>query len=321
MKMPMRSTVVVPVLVACVLTATARADQKLTASAYNLALEGYYLIVDAGKDRGIYLKNGLDPDWITRPGRAIGASDLKDLIAQGTELGMSAPSEIFLARAEGLPVKIVAGYVGETLVKVYARADGPVKTVKDLHTKKVGSTSAAVQRHIPYISQKFGISAEAVPFTNLDNNIAALRQDAIDAIITAEARILALVDQGELRVVLRGGDYQPSPELNNCLWVTEDLIRRNPALVQRFVKATLETVRYLKEHPQYASQLVSKRTNMAPHLAASVVAQFDWTPSGQPGGNLVAASKNFWQFLQDTGAIPAGADINIGDMIDLRFLP
>lgn len=204
---------------------------------------------------------------------------------------------------------------------MYAKTDGSVKTVKDLDTRKLGSTSAAVQRHIPYIARKFGIKTEAVPFTTLDNNLAALRQGRIDAIITAEARVLALVEQGELRVVLRGGDYQPSPALHNCLWATEDLIRRNPALVQKFVNATLEIVRYLKENPLYASQLVTKRTNMASDLAAQVVAQFDWTPSGQPGVNLISAATNFWHLLQDTGAIPANAHVNVAEIVDTRFLP
>ncbi len=233
---------------------------------------------------------------------------------------MSAPSEVFLAKTQGLPVRIVAGYIGETLVKVYAKADGRVKTVKDLDGRKIGPNSAAVQRHVPYIARKFGIRAEAVPFANLDNNIAALRQGSIDAIITADARALTLVDQGELRVILRGADYQPSPTLNNCLWATEDLIRRNPVLVQTFVKATLETVAHLKENPHYASQLITKRTSMSADLAAKVAAQIDWTPSGKPGGDLVAAAKNFWQFVKDTGAAPAGTDIGIGEVVDTRFL-
>lgn len=83
----------IPVLLTCLVARPARADQQVTASAYNVALEGYYLIVDAGKDKGTYLSNGLDPEWITTPGRAIDATDLRNLIAQGTEIGMSSPSE------------------------------------------------------------------------------------------------------------------------------------------------------------------------------------------------------------------------------------
>lgn len=297
------------------------ATQKFTASAYNLSLEAYALIVDAGGEHGIFLRHGLDPEWVTRPGRAISAADLKELIAQGTQIGMSSPSEILIARIQGLPVKFVAGFVGETLVRVYAKADGPVKTAKDLDGRKIGPTSAAVHRHIAYLSRRLGINAEAMPFTNLDNSISALMEGRIDAIITAEARALALVDRGELRVVMKVADHRPSPELNNALWATEDMIRRDPDLVKRFVNTTLETVRYLKDNPQYAAGLITKRTNMAADVANKVVSQFDWTPSGRPGGDLLMATANYWQVLKQTGAVPANSELKIEDVVDSRFLP
>ena len=82
-------------LLACAPLAAPLAAEPISASAYNLLLEPYALIVDAGTERGIFVAHGLEPRWITREKRAVNASDLKDLLAQGTGVGLSSPSEIF----------------------------------------------------------------------------------------------------------------------------------------------------------------------------------------------------------------------------------
>jgi ABC-type nitrate/sulfonate/bicarbonate transport system substrate-binding protein len=97
--------------------------------------------MDAGKDRGIWAKSGLDPEFVTIQGRAILASDLKQQVASGIKIGISIPSEVLLARANGVPVKIVAGYIGEAPVKLFVKGDGSIKSLKDLDGKNVGIVS------------------------------------------------------------------------------------------------------------------------------------------------------------------------------------
>src|SRR5438552_5902442 len=195
-------------LLACAPLAAPLAAEPISASAYNLLLEPYALIVDAGTERGIFVGHGLEPRWITREKRAVNASDLKDLLAQGTGVGLSSPSEIFLARTQGLRVKVVAGFVGDTQVRIYAKTDGPLKTPRDLDGRTLAPTSLAVQRQVGYLSRAYGIRAQAAPFGTLESAIAALRAGKADGIITAEARVLALVESGELRLLVRAADYR-----------------------------------------------------------------------------------------------------------------
>lgn len=296
------------------------AGESVSVTAYNLALAPYALVVDAGTERGFYTANGLEPRWVTREKRAVSIKDLPELLQQGTELGLSSPSEILVARVQGLPVKVIAGFVGETEVKIYVSPNGRVKEPRDLDGKTIGPTSLAVQRGVGYFSRAYGIKAQAAPFGTLDGMVAALRNGEVDAIITAEARVLAFVDQGELRLLVRSADYRPQPELNNALWASDSLIALRPELVRAFVKATLQTVRYLKDNPADAARLMAKRTGMSEALSRKAVAQIDWVPSGKPGGDLAKAAQNYWRVLQGTGALPPNIDLGANELIDTRFV-
>lgn len=309
-------------LCSCLLLAASpvTAERRVAASGYHSSLEAYYLVMEAGRDRGIYRAHGLEPQWVTRAGRAVAANDLKLLVAEGTEVGLSSGSEVLLARMQGVPIRIVAGFVGETLVSVYAKADGPIGTPRDLDGRRIGPTSAAVQRQVAHLSRTLGVRAQAVPFASLDQQLGALEKDQIDAIITAEALPLGLVHEGKLRRVLKAADYRPKPELNNLIWASELLIERDPELVGSFVRATLETVGYMKEHPDYAAGLLAKRPGMTEHLAQRIVAAIDWTPSGQPGEDLMAASRNFGRVFLATGAVPEGTELRFEEIVDTRFV-
>ena len=69
---------------------------------------------------------------VTREKRAVNVTDLPELLKEGTELGLSSPGEIFAARAQGIRIKSVAGFIGDSLVRIYASAQGSIKEARDL---------------------------------------------------------------------------------------------------------------------------------------------------------------------------------------------
>ena len=73
--------------------------------------------------------------------------------------------------------------------------------------------------------------------------------------LTGRGDALRLVDSGELRLLVQMKDILPKPWVFSVVWATADLIETNPDLVGRFVIATLETVKYLKDNPAYAAEL------------------------------------------------------------------
>jgi len=281
--------------------------------------------MDAGKEQGIWARNGLDPEWVTISGRPIIPSDYKGLIENGVKMGITAGADPLITRASGVSVKIVAGYVGLNIVtKVFVRSDSQIKTLEDLDGKKIGvvASNDPFHRNLLYLSNRFGIKVEPVPLGNLTNQVVALKLGKVDGFMSGQGAALRLVDSGELRVAVQMSDVFPKPWALFVVFATDDLIENNPDVVRRFVKATLETVRYLKEYPGYAADLYIKKTNAPRDLAAKAVSQIDWQAGGRGSGqDLILAASNGWQYAKDSGVIPAEVNMKIEDAVDMKFLP
>jgi NitT/TauT family transport system substrate-binding protein len=323
---------VVSLLVATSCPSQAQSSQTQKAASmpsqqFKAAAEGnfewFFLLVDAGTEKGIWTRNGLNPEFVPAAGSS---AQLKTLIDSGVKIGLVNAAEVTLARSNGVPVKTVAAYFGETTARIFAAANGPIKTAKDLNSKKIGiiSTTHTSYRTVLYINQKLGINAEPVSLGSLANNVAALKSGQIDAFYSAEGAALTLIDSGDLRLILPLADIYPKPYTAVVIWAADELIVQNPDLVGKFVKATLEIVAYLKANPGYASELYVKRTKAPKNVADKAIASLNHilTAGGLGSGkDLAAAVSGNWQFIVDSGAVPANTVVKIEEVVDARFLP
>ncbi|MBI4258197.1 MAG: ABC transporter substrate-binding protein, partial [Thaumarchaeota archaeon] len=286
-----------------------------------------FLIIEAGKDRGVWAKHGLNPEFIYTRSDWDFVTGSKNLTESGVKIGFSVPENALQARSNGVRIKIVSGHLGLTPSALFVKGESAIKTIEDLNGKKIGVASKAnvYYRYASFLVTKFGIKPEFVfdpSLLDLGGAVAALKTGRIDAFVTARGAAYRLVDSGELRVVVHMRDIWPKPWVTNVIWATDDLIQQNPDLVNRFVKATLETVKYLEENPSYAADVYVKRTNAPKDLADKVVSQLEWSSNGLGSGqDLRSAVSNRWQFHKETGAIPPSANVNIEDAVDIRFLP
>lgn len=297
---------------------------KHRVSGYNPIVESYALVVMAASESGIWAKNGIDPEFIEKQGRTNVAADIKEQVSQGVKMGMNVPSEILLARVNGAPVKIVAGFSGESFAKIYTKADGPVQNAKDLDGKKIGvfNVPGAVQRQVQYVANRLGIKPEIVAAGDLVNQDLRLQQGSIDAYVSSDPAALQQVESGKRKVVLKIADGLPKPWVSFAVWATDDLIEQDSELVKKFVKATLESVQYLKDNPSYAQGLYRKLPGVQSELATLAVSQIDWRPEGKgSGSDLVAAVTNVWNYSRDVGVLPASTAVKVEDTINTKFLP
>jgi ABC-type nitrate/sulfonate/bicarbonate transport system substrate-binding protein len=287
------------------------------------SFEWFFLPVDAAKDQGLWSKYGLEPEFVPAPGTA---AQLKERIDAGAKVGFANTAEVTLAKSNGVPVKAVAGYFGVTGAKIFVATGGPIKEPKDLNHKKIGilATTHTSYRTVLYLNKKLDIQVEPVPLGALANNLAALKAGHIDAFYSAEGAALALVDSGDIRLLIPLPDVYPKPYAAVVIWATDDAIERAPDLVAAFVKATLQSVKYLQDHPSYASELYIKRTGSQKNVADKVVAALNavLTPSGRgSGSDLVASVAGNWRFMTESGAVSADTAVNIEEVVDARFLP
>jgi ABC-type nitrate/sulfonate/bicarbonate transport system substrate-binding protein len=296
---------------------------KLKVSGYNPTVEAYSLVVMTATERGIWASNDINPEFVTLPGRTTLAADIKDQVDSGIKIGLNVATEALLARANGVPIKIVAGYTGDIPTKIYVRASGPIKTVRDLDGKKVGVfiVPGSEQRRLLYISSKLGIKTESVSSGDLTNQDISLQQGRIDAFVSADPAALQMVDSGKLRVLISVSDVLPKPWANFVVWATDDIIQQNPDIVKKFVKATLEAVKYLKDNPSYATDLYAKTAGAQKGLAEKTISQLDWRVDGRGSGqDLAAAVVNVWQYGKDVDIIPASTVVKPELAVDTKFV-
>jgi ABC-type nitrate/sulfonate/bicarbonate transport system substrate-binding protein len=297
--------------------------QGVRVAGEHATFEWLFLVVDAANEQRIWIKYGLEPEFIPAPASAI---QLKERVDSGTEIGFVNAAEVTLARSNGVPVKTIAGYLGETVARIFVASNGQIRTAKELDRKRIGivATTHTSARTVLYMNKTLAIEAQSVPLGSLANNLAALKSGQIDAFYSAEGAALALVDSGDLHLLLPLADIYPKPYTATVVWATDGLIERNPGLVMRFVQATLETVAYLKNNPAYASDLYVKRTKAPRNVADKAVASLNHalTPTGRGSGqDLVAAVAGNWQFMTESGAVSPDTNIKIEAVVDARFLP
>jgi NitT/TauT family transport system substrate-binding protein len=299
------------------------AAKQFKVSAENNNFEWFFLVIDEAKEQGIWTRRGLDPEVVPAAGSA---AQLKERVDAGIRIGLVNTAEVLLARSKGTPVKVVAGYFGETSAKIYVKADAPLGEPKDLDGKRVGilATTHTSYRAVLYVNAKLRVKAEPVPLGNLANNLAALKSGQIDAFYSAEGAAAALVDAGEIRVLMPLADVYPKPYTAVVIWATDDLIRDDPALVREFVRGTLESVKYVKENGAHAADLLATKKNVPKSVASRIVAELDkvLTSSGRGSGqDLVAAVAGNWRFTQESDAVAADTALDVNDAVDARFLP
>ncbi len=247
---------------------------------------------------------------------------MRALVESGAKIGYASGAETVLAIFQGVPIKVVASTAGVTTFKVFVQPDGPIRTINDLNGRNIGVDSIPGPQYVQFLAltHTYGIKAEAVATGNATQNLVALKVGRVDAFLSPSVSILQLVDTVELRILLRMADILPKPYVSADVWATDDLIEKNPDLVKRFVKATLETIKYLKENPDYAADLVVKKTGASKELALKTVGQLDWTPSIS-GGDLIKAVTNISDLAKKIGMVSADANLKIEDVVDVRFLP
>jgi ABC-type nitrate/sulfonate/bicarbonate transport system substrate-binding protein len=281
-----------------------------------------FLVIEAGKEKGIWTSNGLDPQFVTTR-RGFTAGDIEQQLASGIKIGLSSTNEPLLAMSAGVPVKIVASYVGNVPQKIFVKTDGPIKVIEDLSGKNIGvsSNTSATARITAYVTSRFGVKPQLVSVGNTANLLVALREGRVDAFTSSDPAVLRLVDSGELRILAFVSDVVPRPHSSFVIWAADDIIQKNPDLVKKFVKAALDTVKHLRENPSYAAELYVKRTNATRDLAEKALSQLDWTPR-MGGAELSTVVRNSWQYASDYGAIPSNIiPVKVEIAVDSRFLP
>jgi NitT/TauT family transport system substrate-binding protein len=216
----------------------------------NVGREAFSFVpANIGKEVGIFAKEGLE---IEIDGFGGDAKLQQAMAAGAVDVGLgSGPGMAFIVK--GSPIKAIAAMAGPPLIfALVVRADGLVKTVDDLKSRKVGisTVGSATSWLMNEVSREHGWGFDGISPVPIGENaarIAALKSGAIDGCVVDIGSALRFVEHGDGQILMRFGDVAKD-FIMHVIFATDKAIAEKPAALSAFVKGWFETIAFMRQN-------------------------------------------------------------------------
>jgi NitT/TauT family transport system substrate-binding protein len=256
-------------LVAVAPLAAARADTLRVGKAVETSFP--MSIMDLGAAEGIFAKYGVEIEISAFTGDA---KLQQAFAAKSIDVGFgSGPSMAF--ELKGSPVITVAAFAGEPrTISVAVIPDSPIKTAADLKGKlmAISTTGSLTEWLVRRLSVTEGWGPDGVRMVALGAGAAmngALFTKEVDAMMTGTENALIVADRGQARVVTSMESFAPN-FLTHVVFASTELVRKDPDLVDRFLKGFFASIAYAKANRAKASEFLAPFLNEKPAVFAEV---------------------------------------------------
>jgi NitT/TauT family transport system substrate-binding protein len=200
--------------------------------------------------KGYYKEEGLDLTVL----RGSGSADSAKKVDLGqSDIGISDAPTVLTAISKGANLKMVAVVYDKAGNNLFFRKSANIKTPKDLVGKKIAVPPADSHRVLwPAFAAMHGIKDDAVTLVNVKPEgkqaiVAAGEVDGSFDLYTSYAIWEKVLGKGEVGHLL-WADYG-LPIYGHTYFVNNDTIRKNPKLIEKFLRATHKGWRDAKANP------------------------------------------------------------------------
>jgi NitT/TauT family transport system substrate-binding protein len=217
---------------------------------------GYYVALD----KGIYARHGINLKILKGgPGHSP-AQSLKDGKADFAILWLTTALQ---QRSSGTKLVNLAQMVQRSSLMLISRKTSGIKTVADMNGKKVGLWVGDLSIPPRALLAKYAVKVREVPQTHTVNLFLRGGIDVTSAMWYNEYHTIlnSGVDPEELNVISLNEQGMNFPE--DGIYAMEKSLRKDPALAEAFVAASLEGWRYAFDHPDEALDIVIKQMREA----------------------------------------------------------
>ena len=251
-------TFAVALVVACAGHARAADKVRLPYSPIGWESLAWYV----AKDGGYYDKYGIDAEIFFQ-----GASSeiIQAMLAGDAQLaGIGGPALVSNVIAGGDVIQ-VAALVKTFTIPLYSQPS--IKTLADLKGQKVGVSRFGAVTHITALAvlQKAGVAKDGtiVQTGGVPESAAALASGAVAAATVLPPQSLMLKDKGYRELVgLKELKELNIPFVENGVGVRRSFAQKNPDLVKRFLKASLEALKRVFDDKPFAMKLLGQYTKV-----------------------------------------------------------
>lgn len=204
---------------------------------------------------GYFRDAGLTPEIIDVPG---GSKALEALVGGSAEITAGAFDHLIQMQAKNQEIVgvILFGRHPTFALAVRSEKASMYRDPKDLRGMRVGVTALGSQTQfmVEYLAIQAGLAPSEISFVSVGSGtgaVAAIRNGAVDAVVTGEPALTALTSAGDAKVVadtrtnegtikVYGGLY-PS----GTMYARADFINQNPRTIQAFALAILRALAWI----------------------------------------------------------------------------
>lgn len=213
------------------------------------------------KEKGYFADEGLDVELRVPPDIS---TNLQTVASGRDDFGIYTTHDLLVARDNDLPVVSIMALVQHPPSAIITLKDSGIEEPKDLASKKIGWTG--VHQHeimMDTILKKQGMSLDDVEMINVGFDlIPALIGKKVDAIAMGYwiYESIVIEKQGFPINIMKVDKYGVPDFYELVIFTSEDKIKNNPELVQKFVKAVKRGYEDAVNDPEGAVQIL-KKTN------------------------------------------------------------
>jgi len=249
---------------------SALAADKITFTT-DFGLYGRHAYYFVALEKGYYERENLDVTIVRSQGST---ASVKQVASNTAQLGFADAFAVVLGRAnDSVPVKLVAMIYRSPPHAIYVLKGGNISAPKDLEGKTLADTAfSSIPKVFPVYAKAVGIDAAKVKWIvatsdALPGMLANGRVDGVGQFVVGESLLAGAAAPKEvlgIEYAKAGLDYY-----SNGIIASDDLIKSNPDLIRRFVKATLAGLKDALANPKEAGEIMSKRQ---PEVDATIAA-------------------------------------------------
>src|SRR5712692_10376997 len=286
-------------------------------SAYISVSPGSSSIIWVAKDARLFEKHGLDATVIFISGSVRG---IQAILAGEIPIGEGGGPGLVSARLAGGDVVAIAGNVN--VLPYYLVAQPSIKQPEDLKGKIGGNHIAGTTAEFALKVGLKRIGLDPAKDVNLrviggsTERMIALQKGIVNFTVVTEPGKAMAEKLGYPMVVDLAALQIPFPQ--NGVYTSTRLIRENPDLVRRYIRAYTEAINYYKTHKEETMKIMRKYSRLDDRKVLEDA--WDWHARFIPEAPY-PPPEGYQLVLQDMAATnPKAAQANVKDYVDSRFV-
>jgi NitT/TauT family transport system substrate-binding protein len=264
----------------------------------------YYAPLYLAQENGYFAEEGLNVEFYY----AAAADIVKNVAAGNVEFGF--PNADAVAKAQGIPVKVVHTTYQEGLGAIIFGSDSGISTPADLKGKKVAVTSLGSANYfqLQAAMESAGLTIDDVQVEIVGTGaiLTALTEGQVDAIVFSKLRTIELNNSGYAASEITCDQFLPS--FGNVLVAGDKLVAEDPETVDGFCRALNKAIEYIIDGhveeavdmsiEKYAPTFAEKR-DVVVQILNDVFVKTLWQSDYTKENGIGASNPEKWQALID----------------------